>query len=167
MTIIVTEAGIQHLRDKLANQLEPYDISKSEVDTGIVEHLVKAIQAKSRWINIEEKEARKLFERFNKPFNKSMDYRTTLGKIRIQYIDGVFSREWCSSTVVLKGWHKEAIENIKAKQDILLTREISEIIFHAGQEVVRDTTGEYLQTTNPETVITGVAPTPITVPDNI
>lgn len=146
MSIIVTTQGLGYLRDNLSRQLEVFEITRAEIETEIVTPLVESIQAQSRWVVVTKEEVEKLAGRFYQSVPQAAsDFKIVFGKIRVEYKNGVYRREYVADDAVLKGWHREVIEGIKKRCNIPFNKEIGEIIFNIGQVVISNENNLYLR----------------------
>lgn len=145
MSIIVTNQGLEYLRDNLSRQLEVFEITRSEIETEIVTPLITSIQAQSRWVIVTKEEVEKLARRYFQSVPDEANFKTVFGKICVTCENGVYRREYFAEDTVLKGWHREVVEGIKERSNIPFNKEIGEIIFNIGQVVISNENNLYLR----------------------
>ena len=132
MGIKLSKEDNQELSVKLATLLKELNLHTPKHVTAITHSLVKVLETNSRWIEITNEELVGLACRYSKKIPAG-DFKVAFGKILVRRFGTKVSREFYSEDKVIKGWHKELVQDISRKFNLHCSSELSSALFELGQ----------------------------------
>ncbi len=132
MGIKLSKEDKQELSTKLANLLKDLDLHTPKYVTAITHSLIRVLETDSRWLEISTEDLEELSNRYSKKIPTG-DFKIAFGKILVRRFGTKVSREFYSEDKVIKGWHKELVQDIRRKFNLYCSSELSSALFELGQ----------------------------------
>lgn len=135
MGIQLSEAEKAKLKEGLIEILTPINLAEEKQVNIIFTSIIKVLEANSRWIRIQHEDLLALSDRFDKRIPDG-DFRTNFGRIMVRRICGNIDREYFSETTIVRGWHRELINDLRNTHHFHCDRELTRALFELCQPFI-------------------------------
>lgn len=135
MGIQLSEAEKAKLKAGLIEILVPINLAEEKQINIVFTSIIKVLEANSRWIRIQHEDLVALSDRFDKRIPDG-DFRTNFGRIMVRRIRGNIDREYFSETTIVRGWHRELINDLRNSHHFHCDRELTRALFELCQPFI-------------------------------
>lgn len=132
MGIKLTDAHRFDLYDRLKKILIDHNCESIDNTQKCFKSFMSVLEANSRWLEIDYETLQDISLRYKKKIPTG-DFRTNFGRILIKRKDGKIEKEFFSENTVVKGWHKDLIQQIKHTHHLTCTQEMCGELYELGQ----------------------------------
>lgn len=135
MGIKLSDPEKVQLKSNLKEALIPFKLNNEKDVNLIYTSIIQALEANSRWIQIEHADLVALSERFDKRIPEG-DFRTNFGRIMVRRLRGVIDREYYSESTIVRGWHRDLINQIRNVHRLPCDRDLTRALFDLCQPFI-------------------------------
>lgn len=135
MGIKLTEPDKVQLKTQLKTTLAPFNLDNERPFNLIYASIIRVLEADSRWFRIDHAGLVELSERFDKRIPEG-DFRTNFGRVMVRRLRGVIDREYYSETTIVRGWHRDLINEIRNVHRLPCDRDLTRALFDLCQPFI-------------------------------